>query len=112
MAPGADATTLGSLTNMVEIPGQIEIRRENFQRDMEVTAKFERVSLGEGMKRVQKAVTDLNIPPSIRVQYGGSVKPDNIVELMDQVDIDGGLVGGASLEPDSFARIVNYKERR
>ena len=47
----------------------------------------------------------------IRILYGGSVKPDNIVELMKQVDIDGGLVGGASLEADSFARIVNYKER-
>ncbi|HXI91035.1 MAG TPA: triose-phosphate isomerase [Blastocatellia bacterium] len=47
-----------------------------------------------------------------RILYGGSVKGDNIVELMDQADIDGALVGGASLEPDSFARIVNYKERR
>jgi multidrug efflux pump subunit AcrB len=63
--------TIGSLTNMVEIPGQLEIRRENLQRDMEVTAKFEGISLGEGMKRVQKAVADLNVPPSIRVQYGG-----------------------------------------
>ena len=44
-----------------------------------------------------------------RILYGGSVKPDNMVALMDQADIDGGLVGGASLEPDSFARIVNYK---
>jgi CzcA family heavy metal efflux pump len=63
--------TLGSLTNMVEIPGQLEIRRENLQRDMEVTAKFEGISLGEGMKRVQKAVADLNVPPSIRIHYGG-----------------------------------------
>jgi triosephosphate isomerase len=46
-----------------------------------------------------------------RILYGGSVKPDNVSELMDQVDIDGGLVGGASLEADSFARIVNYKGR-
>jgi triosephosphate isomerase len=47
-----------------------------------------------------------------RILYGGSVKPDNVVALMDQADIDGGLVGGASLEADSFARIVNYKELR
>ena len=47
-----------------------------------------------------------------RILYGGSVKPDNVFVLMDQPDIDGGLVGGASLEADSFARIVNYKERR
>ena len=46
-----------------------------------------------------------------RILYGGSVKPDNIGTLMDQADIDGGLVGGASLEADSFASIVNYKER-
>lgn len=44
-----------------------------------------------------------------RILYGGSVKPENVGELMNQVDIDGGLVGGASLEADSFARIVNYK---
>jgi len=42
----------------------------------------------------------------VRIQYGGSVKPENAAELMAQPDIDGALVGGASLEPDSFARIV------
>lgn len=45
---------------------------------------------------------------AIRILYGGSVKPDNIAELMREADIDGALVGGASLEADSFARIVNY----
>ena len=45
----------------------------------------------------------------MRILYGGSVKPDNIASLMSQTDIDGALVGGASLEPQSFARIVNYK---
>jgi triosephosphate isomerase len=44
-----------------------------------------------------------------RVLYGGSVKPDNIATLMSQLDIDGALVGGASLEAGSFASIVNYK---
>lgn len=48
----------------------------------------------------------------IRILYGGSVKPDNIASLMNQADIDGALVGGASLEADSFARIVNYKDSR
>jgi triosephosphate isomerase len=43
----------------------------------------------------------------IRIQYGGSVKPDNARELMSQPDIDGALVGGASLDPRSFAQIVN-----
>jgi triosephosphate isomerase len=44
----------------------------------------------------------------VRIQYGGSVKPDNIVELMARPDIDGALVGGASLDPDEFARIVRF----
>jgi triosephosphate isomerase (TIM) len=44
-----------------------------------------------------------------RILYGGSVKPDNIAALMNETDIDGALVGGASLEPDSFARVVNYR---
>jgi len=42
----------------------------------------------------------------IRIQYGGSVKPDNAAELLAQQDIDGALVGGASLDPDSFAAII------
>ena len=45
---------------------------------------------------------------AIRIQYGGSVKPENVAELMAQPDIDGGLVGGASLEPQSFASIVHF----
>lgn len=49
------------------------------------------------------------VADGVGILYGGSVKPDNIASLMDQGDIDGALVGGASLEADSFARIVNYK---
>ena len=45
---------------------------------------------------------------AVRILYGGSVKPDNIRGLMAQVEIDGALVGGASLEPQSFAAIVNF----
>jgi triosephosphate isomerase len=45
---------------------------------------------------------------ALRILYGGSVKPDNIAGLMQQPDIDGALVGGASLKADSFAEIVNY----
>ena len=41
-----------------------------------------------------------------RIQYGGSVKPDNAAELLAEPDIDGALVGGAALDPDSFAAIV------
>lgn len=46
---------------------------------------------------------------SVRIQYGGSVKPANAADLMACPDVDGALVGGASLDPDDFARIVNYR---
>ena len=49
---------------------------------------------------------------AVRIQYGGSVKPDNVDALMAQPDIDGALVGGASLDPDAFARIVNFETAR
>ena len=45
---------------------------------------------------------------NLRILYGGSVKPENASTLMAQAEIDGALVGGASLEPDSFAAIVKY----
>ncbi len=45
----------------------------------------------------------------VRIQYGGSVKPGNISDLMAMPEIDGALVGGASLDPDDFARIVQYR---
>jgi triosephosphate isomerase (TIM) len=47
--------------------------------------------------------------PKVTIQYGGSVKPDNIDEIMAKPEIDGALVGGASLDPVGFARIVNYR---
>jgi len=46
----------------------------------------------------------------IRIQYGGSVKPDNVAGLMSQEDVDGALVGGASLDVDSFTKIVKFQE--
>ena len=46
---------------------------------------------------------------SVRILYGGSVKPENIADLMGREDIDGALVGGASLKPSSFAKIVKYR---
>lgn len=51
---------------------------------------------------------DSNAANDLRILYGGSVKPENISELMHEADIDGALVGGASLEAESFSRIVNY----
>jgi len=49
------------------------------------------------------------IAGGVRILYGGSVKPDNIATLMSQPDVDGALVGGASLDATSFSQIVNYK---
>ncbi len=64
--------TLGALSTVVQNPGQTEIRRENLQRDVAVTARLEGRSLGSGMADVQKVVTGLHIPSSIRVEYGGT----------------------------------------
>ncbi len=50
-----------------------------------------------------------DLSKSIRILYGGSVKPDNILNLMAMPDIDGALVGGASLSADSFSRIIKFK---
>lgn len=47
---------------------------------------------------------------AVRIQYGGSMKPNNVVELMAQENVDGGLVGGASLNANDFSAIVNYDQ--
>ena len=49
---------------------------------------------------------------AVRIQYGGSVKAANAAELMAQPDIDGALVGGASLDPEEFAKIVQFRAGR
>ena len=64
--------TLGTLANVTQLPGQTEIRRENLQRDVVVTARLEGRDLGSGVAAVRKAVNDLHVPPSIRVVYGGT----------------------------------------
>jgi triosephosphate isomerase len=61
--------------------------------------------------RIQEMFGD-TVAEGVRVLYGGSVKPDNIAALMNEANIDGALVGGASLEAESFARIVNFREDR
>jgi len=63
--------TLGALATITELPGQTEIRRENLQRDVAVTARLEGTDLGTGMEAVKKAVDGLHLPTSIRVVYGG-----------------------------------------
>jgi multidrug efflux pump subunit AcrB len=63
--------TLGSLATLIAEPGQTEIRRENLQRVVQVTARLEGAGLGSGIAAVQKAINDLHLPSSIRVEYGG-----------------------------------------
>ena len=58
------------------------------------------------IRQILKAMSDEATALKMRIQYGGSVKPDNARTLMSQPDIDGALVGGASLDPRSFAQIV------
>jgi triosephosphate isomerase len=60
---------------------------------------------------IRGVVRDLygGVAEKVRIQYGGSVKPGNIADLMAMPDIDGALVGGASLDPDDFARIVRFR---
>jgi len=66
--------TLGSLAAISELPGQTQVIRENLQRAVEVTARLEGVDLGAGVAAVQKTVADLKLPPSIRVEYGGTYR--------------------------------------
>ncbi|HYR86936.1 MAG TPA: efflux RND transporter permease subunit [Terriglobia bacterium] len=64
--------TLGSLSSVTEVPGQTEVLRDNLQREVEVTARLQGVDLGTGIAAVQKAVSDLKMPPTVRVVYGGT----------------------------------------
>lgn len=58
------------------------------------------------IRKLLKNIHSEEVSSQVRIQYGGSVKPENASELMTQKDVDGALVGGASLEADSFAQIV------
>lgn len=62
---------------------------------------------------VRKTVADLydqGVADKVRIQYGGSVKPANVKELMAKPNIDGGLIGGASLVPESYLELVNFND--
>jgi triosephosphate isomerase len=61
------------------------------------------------VRQTVAALFEKNIAGQIRILYGGSVKPENIDILMQQVDIDGVLVGGAALKAESFARIIHFQ---
>ncbi len=63
------------------------------------------------IRRTIAGVFDAKLADGVRIQYGGSVKPENIAEFMQQPEIDGALVGGASLDAQSFAGIVRHKQK-
>ncbi len=60
------------------------------------------------VRKLLSEMYEKDIAESVRILYGGSVKPDNVDELMAQTDIDGALVGGAALSAGSFCRIINF----
>jgi triosephosphate isomerase len=61
------------------------------------------------IRQLIEKMFEKNIADQLRILYGGSVKPDNVDDLMNQPDIDGALVGGAALDAESFGRIINYR---
>jgi triosephosphate isomerase (TIM) len=63
------------------------------------------------IRRTISEAVGVETAAKVRIQYGGSVKPSNVAELMAMPDIDGALVGGASLLPDDFAQLVQYRLR-
>ena len=60
------------------------------------------------IRKVVADMFDTELAAKVRIQYGGSVKPANVSEIMNESDIDGALVGGASLQPESYLALVNF----
>ena len=108
------------------VSGQLRgaLKDQSVEQMMKVTLAYEPVwAIGTGKTAtpdqaqevhgfLRKQLLELfgpEVADSVRIQYGGSVKPSNVKELMAKPDIDGALVGGASLKPDSFAAILKYR---
>ena len=67
----------------------------------------------EACHKIREKIAELygkDVAEKIIIQYGGSMKPSNAKELLEMPDIDGGLIGGASLKPEDFSKIVNYNK--
>jgi len=96
---GLSAERAGSVVFAYEPIWAIGTGRNATPDDAQATCALVRRLVGEVHGRDAAA--------AVRVQYGGSVKPTNAAELLSQPDVDGALVGGASLDPDDFARIVH-----
>lgn len=99
---GVDARELNETVVAYEPVWAIGTGRTASPEQAQEAHAFIRKTLGE--------ISDHATAAKIRIQYGGSVKPDNARTLMSQPDIDGALVGGASLDPRSFAQIVQGAE--
>jgi triosephosphate isomerase len=97
---GLDAEAVASMVIAYEPIWAIGTGRTATPDDAQTTCAAVRLAVGKRFGADAAAV--------VRIQYGGSVKPDNAALLMSQPDIDGALVGGASLDPDSFAQIVRF----
>ena len=75
------------------------------------TASLEQIQEAHSLVRREVAVlAGEDIAQNMRILYGGSVKPANVRDIMGLEDVDGALVGGASLEPESFAKIVKFEQ--
>ena len=98
---GLTAEQVGAMVIAYEPIWAIGTGRTATADDAQAMCKLIRTVVGE--------VAGTEAAAALRIQYGGSVKPSNTAELMAQADIDGALVGGASLDPGDFSRIVRYR---
>ena len=74
---------------------------------------FSRKDANEACIKIREKIAKIygqNVARRVIIQYGGSMKPSNAKELLEMSDIDGGLIGGASLKADDFSAIVNYNK--
>lgn len=95
---GLDSSQLGKVVVAYEPVWAIGTGKNATPEDAQAVHAFIRGLLGE--------LAGAGVAETIRIQYGGSVKPDNAADLLSQKDIDGALVGGASLKAESFAAII------
>jgi triosephosphate isomerase len=98
---GLTAAQVGSMVIAYEPIWAIGTGRTATPDDAQATCALVRSTVAE--------VSGAEAAATVRIQYGGSVKPGNAAELMAQPDVDGALVGGASLDADEFARIVQWR---
>ena len=98
---GLKAEQVGAMVIAYEPIWAIGTGKTATSDDAQAVCKMIRETVAESFKADAAA--------AVRIQYGGSVKASNAKELMGQKDIDGALVGGASLDPDEFAKLVQYR---